>query len=142
MISETTEVSISAPKEKVCPLAELRNIKVSYGNLLVLDNLSISINSGEIHAIVGEHGAGKSSLARVLCGMIQSDEGTILWKNNIRRFPDINAARNMGIEIVSQNTELFNYQSVAHNLFANRPAVFPWGFFSNNRIFAAAEEIL
>jgi PAS domain S-box-containing protein len=123
-------------------LVELRDINVSYGNLLVLKNLSLSINREEIHAIVGEHGAGKSSLARVLSGMIQSEGGMILWKNQNRQFPDVNASRNMGIELVSQDTELFNYQSVAYNLFANRQSVFPKGVFRHSKILSYAEEIL
>jgi PAS domain S-box-containing protein len=123
-------------------LVELRDINVSYGNLMVLKNLSLSINREEIHAIVGEHGAGKSSLARVLSGMIQSEGGTILWKNQNRQFPDVNASRNMGIELVSQDTELFNYQSVAYNLFANRQSVFPKGIFRHGKIISYAEEIL
>ena len=142
MISDVTGAVTKNQTEKFHPLAELHGINVSYGNLQVLDNLSLSIYSGEIHAIVGEHGAGKSSLARVLCGMIQSDGGSILWKKQVRQFSDVNAARNSGIELVSQTTELFNYQSVAYNLFANRPAAFPRGFFRHARIIAAAEEIL
>jgi two-component system sensor histidine kinase AtoS len=123
-------------------LAELQDIRVSYGNLLVLDSLSLSIFPGEIHAIVGEHGAGKSSLARVLGGIIQPEEGRILWKGRIRYLPDVNASRNLGIELVPQDNELFNYQSVANNIFMNRPSVFRQGFFNPNSIIAAAEEVL
>jgi signal transduction histidine kinase/ABC-type branched-subunit amino acid transport system ATPase component len=123
-------------------LVELEGIVVSYGNLLVLDKVSLSIAPGEIHAIVGEHGAGKSSIARVLSGLVQPEEGRILWKNKSRQFPDVNAARNLGIELVSQDNEFFLHQSVAYNLFVNRTAVFPHFFFSPKRIFTAAGEIL
>ena len=143
MISEVSGQELNTgPEKRSRSLVELRGINVSYGNLLVLNNLSLSINSGEIHAIVGEHGAGKSSLAQVLSGMIQSEGGTILWKDRPQQFPDVNASRNLGIELVPQNTALFNYQSVAYNIFANRPTKFHRGFFSHNKILTAAEEIL
>jgi PAS domain S-box-containing protein len=130
------------PSDNSRHLSELRGIRVSYENLLVLDDLSLSIIPGEIHAMVGEHGAGKSSIARVLSGMIQPGEGMILWKGCVRQLPDVNSSRNLGIEMVSQDNELFSYQSVAYNLFVNRPTVFPRGFFSPNKILAATEEIL
>jgi PAS domain S-box-containing protein len=123
-------------------LAELQGIRVSYGNLLVLDDLSISIAPGELHAIVGEHGAGKSSIARVLGGLVQPEAGNILWEGQIRQFNDVNASRCMGIELVSQDNEFFRYQSVAYNLFANRPHAFPRFFFNPKKILADAERIL
>jgi signal transduction histidine kinase len=123
-------------------LAGLEGIVVAYGNLLVLDKVSLSITPGEIHAIVGEHGAGKSSIAKVLGGLVQPGEGLILWKGRPRQFPDVNAARNLGIELVSQDNEFFLHQSVAYNLFANRQSVFPRFFFNRKRIFDAAEEVL
>jgi two-component system sensor histidine kinase AtoS len=140
--NETEKIDTPVPADSFSHLAELQNIRVSYGNLLVLDNLSLSIFPGEIHAIVGEHGAGKSSLARVLGGIVQPDEGNILWKGRIRHLPDVNASRNLGIELVPQDNELFNYQSVAHNIFVNRPTLFRRGFFNPNTIIAAAEEVL
>jgi two-component system sensor histidine kinase AtoS len=128
--------------EPLPALAELREIAVSYGNLLVLDKVSLSIAPGEIHAMVGEHGAGKSSIARVLSGLVQPEEGLVLWKGRSRQFPDVNAARSLGIELVSQDNEFFLHQSVAYNLFVNRSSVFPRFFFSKKRIFGAAEELL
>jgi signal transduction histidine kinase/ABC-type multidrug transport system ATPase subunit len=123
-------------------LAELNGIMVSYGNLLGLDKVSFSIAPGEIHAIVGEHGAGKSSIARVLGGLVQPEEGLILWEGKSRQFPDVNASRNLGIELVTQDNEFFQYQSVAYNLFVNQSAIFPRFFFNPKRIFAAAGEVL
>jgi two-component system sensor histidine kinase AtoS len=140
--NETERVDTPVPADGFDHLAELQNIRVSYGNLLVLDKLSLSIFPGEIHAIVGEHGAGKSSLARVLGGIVQPEEGNIFWKGRIRYLPDVNASRNLGIELVPQDNELFNYQSVANNIFVNRPTLFRRGFFNPNTIIAAAEEAL
>jgi PAS domain S-box-containing protein len=122
-------------------LVELQGIRVSYGNLLGLEDLSLTIVPGEIHAIVGEHGAGKSSVARVLAGLVQPEEGRILWKGRPCQFPDVNASRNLGIELVSQDNEFFRYQSVAYNLFVNRAPVFSRFFFKRSRIFSAAADI-
>jgi two-component system sensor histidine kinase AtoS len=140
--NETEKINTPVQADGFNHLAELRNIRVYYGNLLALDNLSLSILPGEIHAIVGEHGAGKSSLARVLGGIVQPEEGNILWNGRIRHLTDVNASRNLGIELVPQDNELFNYQSVANNIFVNRPTLFRRGFFNPNTIIAAAEEVL
>ncbi|MDR2185277.1 MAG: ATP-binding cassette domain-containing protein [Treponema sp.] len=133
------EFPVPFPAER--SMVELQGIRVSYGNLLGLEDLSLTIASGEIHAIVGEHGAGKSSVARVLAGLIQPEEGRILWKGRQRQLPDVNASRNLGIELVSQDNEFFQYQPVAYNLFVNRAQVFPRFFFNRSRIFSAAEDI-
>jgi ABC-type iron transport system FetAB ATPase subunit len=81
-------------------------------------------------------------IARVLSGIVQPDEGNILWKGRGRYLPDVNTSRNLGIEMVPQDNELFNYQSVANNIFINQPALFHRGFFNPNKIIAAAEEVL
>jgi signal transduction histidine kinase len=123
-------------------LAELKDVVVSYGNLLVLDKVSFSIAPGEIHAIVGEHGAGKSSIAQVLGGLVQPEQGLILWEGKNRQLPNVNASRNLGIELVTQDNEFFQHQPVAYNLFVNHATVFSRFFFNPKRIFAAAEDVL
>jgi signal transduction histidine kinase len=123
------------------PLAELRDIEVFYGTLHVLDGLSITVMPGEIHAIVGEHGAGKSSLARVLSGVVQPDAGKVIWKGRLRQAHDVNSARKLGIEFVTQDNEFFYHQSVAYNLFVNRPKALP-NFFNPRKITREADKVL
>lgn len=55
----------------------IQNLRKSYGNILAVDDFSLSINQGEIYALVGPDGAGKTTIMRALCHLIKPDEGTL-----------------------------------------------------------------
>ncbi len=57
-------------------LLNLKNISKSFGGVQALDDVSISVNKGEVHAIVGENGAGKSTLMKIIAGALLPDSGT------------------------------------------------------------------
>jgi branched-chain amino acid transport system ATP-binding protein len=61
------------------PLLHLRNIRKAYGALVVTDDVSLSINPGELHAIIGPNGAGKTTLIHQISGTLPSDSGRILF---------------------------------------------------------------
>lgn len=82
---------------------ELRDISKSFGPNLVLRRVSLSINQGEIYALMGANGAGKSTLIKVLCGAHQSDAGTVLLDGKPIEFADPVAAARAGIGTVHQN---------------------------------------
>ena len=63
-------------------LVVFKNITKKYPGVIALDEVSFSIQKGEIHAIVGENGAGKSTLMHILGGEIQPDSGEIYIKGN------------------------------------------------------------
>jgi PAS domain S-box-containing protein len=123
-------------------LAELRGISLSFGYSKVLDALDFALRPGEIHAVVGEHGAGKSSMARILAGVQKPDEGTLAWKGRDIPQLSIRSATRLGIELVSQETELFQHQTVAENLFCNRRDVFPGFFYDPRRVHGEAQRYL
>ena len=60
----------------------LRDITIDYDHLRAIDNLSLEFNAGEIHALVGENGAGKSSLMSVLYGLNLNYSGKIIFNDN------------------------------------------------------------
>jgi ribose transport system ATP-binding protein len=60
------------------PLLELRGISKEFPGVKALDDVSIAVWPGEVHMLLGENGAGKSSLMRVLCGADNADSGRIL----------------------------------------------------------------
>jgi signal transduction histidine kinase len=123
-------------------LMELRGASLSFGYSRVLDGIDFSMGRGEIHAIVGEHGAGKSSMARILAGVIKPDSGELLWEGRPLSSLSIRSATRLGIELVSQETELFQHQTVAENLFANRKDIFRGFFYDPHRIYVEAERYL
>jgi branched-chain amino acid transport system ATP-binding protein len=61
------------------PLLELRNLRKNYGALVVTDDVSLSVEPGELHAIIGPNGAGKTTLIHQISGMLPSNSGQILF---------------------------------------------------------------
>ncbi|MDC7232856.1 MAG: ATP-binding cassette domain-containing protein [Spirochaetales bacterium] len=122
-------------------LITLKDVSYSYGSVKAIEEINIEITQGEIHALIGEHGAGKSSLAHILSGFIQP-KGCLYWKGSDLGVYNSKIARNLGISYVTQGTELFDYQSVAMNLFNNNPGVFSRFFFNTAKINKRAEEYL
>jgi branched-chain amino acid transport system ATP-binding protein len=69
------------------PLLELRNLRKNYGALVVTDDVSLSVQPGELHAIIGPNGAGKTTLIHQISGMLASNSGQIHFAGeDITRF--------------------------------------------------------
>lgn len=104
------------------------NISKSFPGVLAVDDVSFSLDKGEILALVGENGAGKSTLSLILSGVLKPDHGQILLEATPVFFPSPHAAIQCGISMVFQELSLVGSLSVAENIFANRQ---PTGFFGN-----------
>ena len=124
------------------PLLELEDIHLAYGSTEVLENVNLSIQPGEIHALVGEHGAGKSSLCFVMSGRVRPTSGSLFFEGKGINGLTVKKARGLGIEMVNQNNPLFENLSIADNLFVSRGDIssFPW--FSRRRHIERARQLL
>lgn len=100
-------------------ILEMRNITKTFPGVKALDNVSFSVERGEIHALVGENGAGKSTLMKVLSGVYPygSYEGEIFFEGKECRFQDISQSEEVGLVIIHQELALIPYLSIAENLF-------------------------
>ena len=67
--------------QRASPLLELRNVQVSYGKTAALHGVSLSVNSGEIVALIGANGAGKTTTLRTISGLLKATSGEILFNN-------------------------------------------------------------
>ncbi len=107
---------------------ELKDISLNYGQFQALSNISLSIRHSEIHAIVGEHGAGKSSLGMIICGVLRPHRGTMLFEGQSYRSFPLKIARKLGIEMVQQHILSLNpYFSIADNFsLDSRPLYKRW----------------
>lgn len=105
-------------------LLSLRDIDLSYGVLTVLKQVNFILKPGEIHALVGEHGAGKSSLARIIAGFQNPTQGIIRLNGNEFSNYSPADAKKMGVEIVSQTNHLFDQFNVASNIMISTSSPF------------------
>ncbi len=95
---------------------ELRGITKRFGSLVANDGISITVEPGEIHALLGENGAGKSTLMNVLFGLYHADEGEILLDDVPRSFSGPGQAMAAGIGMVHQHFMLIPVFTVAENV--------------------------
>ena len=101
------------------PILEMQAITKTFPGVKALQDVSMSVERGEIHAICGENGAGKSTLMKVLSGVYPhgSYEGSILFEGEEVQFGSINDSEAKGIVIIHQELALVPYLSVAENIF-------------------------
>ena len=92
----------------------------SFGAVRALQGASFSAERGEVHALVGENGAGKSSLIKILSGLVRPDAGELLVDGAPVRFAGPKDARAFGIGTVYQELTLLPYLSVAENVLLGR----------------------
>ena len=95
---------------------ELRGITKRFGALVANDRISITVEPGEIHALLGENGAGKSTLMNVLYGLYRADEGEILLDDVAQHFAGPGDAMKAGIGMVHQHFMLVPVFTVAENV--------------------------
>ncbi|WP_027624257.1 ABC transporter ATP-binding protein [Clostridium lundense] len=92
------------------------NLTKRFGNFVANDSINLSVEQGEIHAIVGENGAGKSTLMNCLFGLLKSDEGEIHIKGNKVNIESPKDAIKLGIGMVHQHFKLVPSLSIAENV--------------------------
>ncbi|MDW5315218.1 ATP-binding cassette domain-containing protein [Rhizobium sp. PL01] len=102
------------------PLLTARGIVKRYGRVTALDQSDFDLYPGEILAVIGDNGAGKSSLIKAISGAIHPDEGEIRLDGKVVNFRSPLEAREAGIETVYQNLALSPALSIADNMFLGR----------------------
>ncbi|WP_312796094.1 ATP-binding cassette domain-containing protein, partial [Tianweitania sp.] len=97
-------------------LLETRGLTKVFGKLTACDGIDLTIQRGEIHALLGENGAGKSTLVKMLFGSLEPNAGEILWDGRAVRIPSPGEARKLGIGMVFQHFSLFEALTAAENI--------------------------
>ena len=103
------------------PLLALSGIAKRYGATRALDGVDLDLRAGRIHAVLGENGAGKSSLIKCMAGVVRPDSGTMALDGAPVRFADPAAAAAAGIVCVFQELSLVPDLSVADNILIADP---------------------
>jgi putative multiple sugar transport system ATP-binding protein len=101
------------------PILEMRSITKEFPGVKALSDVNLTVNRGDIHAIVGENGAGKSTLMKVLSGVYPhgSYDGDIVFDGDAVQFRDIRQSESAGIVIIHQELALIPELSIAENIF-------------------------
>ena len=95
---------------------ELVNISKQYPAVKANDRVSLRVKPGEIHAVLGENGAGKSTMMKMIYGAVRPDEGEIRWNGQAVNIKNPQEARALGISMVFQHFSLFDTLSAAENV--------------------------
>jgi D-xylose transport system ATP-binding protein len=118
----TTTAETSSPKGGVSsgPIVEMRNIRVSFGGVHAVDDVSIDLRPGEVVGLVGGNGAGKSTLMKVLSGAQRPDSGEIRINGEPVAIMNPRDAKKYGIETIYQTLALADNLDAPGNLFLGR----------------------
>jgi rhamnose transport system ATP-binding protein len=98
-------------------ILELKNITKTFPGVKALDNVNFQLKSGEIHALMGENGAGKSTFIKVITGVHQPDQGEIFLKGKKVNIKDPNDSKKLGIAAIYQHATSYPHLSVTENIF-------------------------
>jgi D-xylose transport system ATP-binding protein len=109
------------------PIVEVRGLSLAFGSVQALRDVNLQLRPGEVTAIVGDNGAGKSTAVRCISGVHKADSGEILFDGSAVSFHNPEDAREAGIETVHQNLALVEDLTVWQNLYLNREIVHGFG---------------
>lgn len=105
------------------PVLEARGISKHYGGIVALDDVDLTLEEGEVLAVVGDNGAGKSTLIKALTGAISRTSGTIRFDGEEAHIETPTDAKAAGIETVYQDLALVNEIPITQNVFLGREIV-------------------
>ena len=102
----------------VTPLLELREVHKSFGDKTILNGIDLTVHTGEAIAIIGPSGTGKSTILRLICGLLTADSGEVYINGNLISPEDDIQEGNYGLNIgmVFQNAALFDSLTVGENV--------------------------
>ena len=103
------------------PRLQLNHITKHYPSVVANDDVSLTVQAGEIHAVLGENGAGKSTLMKIIYGAVRPDGGEILWNGKPVDISSPGVARQLGIAMVFQHFSLFDTLTVTENIALGLP---------------------
>ena len=123
-------------------LLDIKGLEKTFHGVRALKGVNLTVNKGEIHALMGENGAGKSTLIKVLTGIYQKNGGTICFDGE-----EINAktpieANEKGISTIYQELNLVLFQTVYENLFLGREPRTKFGSIDRKAMISEAKRIL
>jgi rhamnose transport system ATP-binding protein len=119
----------------------LRSVTKSFGPVVALADGTIVLEAGRIHALVGENGAGKSTMVKTIAGIYQPDSGSLELRGETVTFRDAAESKAAGISVIYQEPTLFPDLTVAENIFIGRQPKNRFGFVDRQAMRLQAEAL-
>lgn len=124
------------------PLLKMSGICKAFAGITALSGAELSVERGEVHAIVGQNGAGKSTLIKILTGVYQKDDGEITFDGRPSRINSPREAQDSGISTIYQELNLVRLRSVTENVVLGYEPRHWWGAIDWKAAHARARQIL
>lgn len=124
-------------------ILEIKNISKSFPGVKALDDVSFRIRKGTVHGLMGENGAGKSTIMKILSGYLAPDSGTIIFQNQTLRLSSITHAIQSGIAMIYQELNSILDMTVAENIYFGRePTYGSSGIVNHRKLYSQTTELL
>ena len=125
------------------PLLQMRGVQKRFPGVIALDNVSLEVGKGEVVALCGENGAGKSTMMKILGGVYQPDGGEIFVDGQPVKINNVTDAMKLGIAFIHQELNVLDNLDVAANVFLGRePVIAPFNLINRKKIYADTEPYL
>ncbi|SDE73376.1 ribose transport system ATP-binding protein [Paracoccus isoporae] len=108
------------------PILSLSDVHKSFGPIEVLHGVNFALRPGEVHALIGENGAGKSTTMKILAGYLSQTDGEVIFEGNPIRFDHSDEAEDLGIIMIHQEFNLAEHLAVDQNIFLGRELKKGW----------------
>jgi rhamnose transport system ATP-binding protein len=102
------------------PLLELRNVTKAFGATIALRDINLKLEAGRFHALLGENGAGKSTIIKILAGIHPPTRGEMLFEGEQLEAPAPALLRSIGLHIVHQDSSVIPGLTIAQNFALGR----------------------
>jgi len=119
-----------------------KNIVKRYGGVVALSNGNLDVRSGEVVALIGANGSGKSTISKVINGVVVLDGGQLLLDDRVVNFTSPQAAKDLGIATVFQELSLIPHMTVADNIWLTREPTKSLGMVDRQMVSQKTEDLL
>jgi simple sugar transport system ATP-binding protein len=109
------------------PIIELRNIAKSFGKVTALQGISLKVHPAEVHCLLGDNGAGKSTMIKILSGVHKPTKGEFLFANKPVSLESPREALDLGIATVFQDLAMLPLMSITRNFYLGREPIKSFG---------------